>query len=106
MFLYNKLLMLVFLLLGVATQVHASDPLASWSDVASKTAVIDFVEAVTQQDSPDYVPPLERIAVFDNDGTLWSEKPAYFQLLFAIDRVKALAPEHPEWKTTQPQGRT
>ena len=99
---YNKVLTLVFLLLGVATQVHASDPLASWRDVASKAAVIDLVEAVTQQGGPDYVPPSERIAVFDNDGTLWSEKPVYFQLLFAIDRVKALATEHPEWKTTQP----
>jgi len=106
MFRYNKVLTLVFLLLGTATQVQASDPLSSWSDVASKVAVIDFVEAVTQQGGPDYVVPSERIAVFDNDGTLWSEKPIYFQLLFAIDRVKALAPEHPEWKTTQPQGRT
>ena len=102
MFRYNKVLTLVFLLLGTATQVQASDPLSSWSDVASKVAVIDFVEAVTQQGGPDYVVPSERIAVFDNDGTLWSEKPIYFQLLFAIDRVKALAPEHPEWKTTQP----
>ena len=102
MFRYNKLLVLVLLLLGTATQVQASEPLASWNDVASKAAVIDFVEAVTQQGGPDYVVPSERIAVFDNDGTLWSEKPIYFQLLFAIDRVKALAPEHPEWKTTQP----
>ena len=99
---YIKVLTLVILLHGVATQVHASDPLASWRDVASKAAVIDFVEAVTQQGGPDYVPPPERIAVFDNDGTLWSEKPVYFQLLFAIDRVKALSPEHPEWKTNQP----
>jgi phosphoserine phosphatase len=57
---------------------------------------------VTDKGGPDYVPPAERIAVFDNDGTLWSEKPLYFQLLFAIDRIKALAPQHPEWKTQQP----
>ena len=57
---------------------------------------------MTSAGGPDFVPPAERIAVFDNDGTLWSEQPMYFQLAFAIDRVKALAPEHPEWKTQQP----
>ena len=78
------------------------DPLPSWNEGATKTSLIDFVQTVTKQSSPDYVQPAERIAVFDNDGTLWSERPVYFQLMFAIDRVKQLAPQHPEWKTTQP----
>jgi len=79
-----------------------ADPLPSWNDGAVKQAIIDFVARVSDPASPDFVPESERIATFDNDGTLWSEQPAYFQLLFAIDRVKALAPEHPEWKTKQP----
>jgi phosphoserine phosphatase len=77
-------------------------PLASWHKGPSKTSILRFLEAVTTQDGAEYVPPLDRIAVFDNDGTLWSEKPAYFQLLFALDRVKALAPQHPEWRDQQP----
>ena len=77
-------------------------PLASWKDGATRTAVMDFVEAVSDPESADFVPRAERIAVFDNDGTLWSEKPAYFQLFFALDRIRALAPLHPEWKETQP----
>ena len=80
----------------------AADALPSWNDTAPKAAILEFVEAVTAEGSPDFVPLAERIAVFDNDGTLWSEKPAYFQLLFAIDRVKALAPQHPEWQDRQP----
>ena len=80
----------------------AGDPLPAWNDGAAKQSIIDFVTAVTDAAGADYVPPEERIATFDNDGTLWSEQPAYFQLLFAIDRVKAMAPEHPEWKTQQP----
>jgi phosphoglycolate phosphatase-like HAD superfamily hydrolase len=80
----------------------AAEPLPSWNDGASKTAIVEFVELVTEEDSPDYVPPAERIAVFDNDGTLWAEKPAYSQLFYAVDRVKALAPSHPEWKDQQP----
>jgi len=79
-----------------------SDPLPSWNDGAAKTAITAFVTRVTTQGGPDFVPPEQRIAVFDNDGTLWAEQPAYFQLLFALDRVKALSPQHPEWKTTQP----
>jgi phosphoglycolate phosphatase-like HAD superfamily hydrolase len=79
-----------------------ADPLASWNDGPAKSAIVAFVEKVTKQGSPEFVPPAERIAVFDNDGTLWAEQPMYFQLLFALDRVKALAPEHPEWKTTEP----
>ncbi len=79
-----------------------SDPLPSWNDGAAKAAIVDFVERVTDPASPAFVPEAERIAVFDNDGTLWSEQPMYFQLTFAIDQVKALAPEHPEWTTQQP----
>ncbi len=78
------------------------DPLPSWNDSSVRTAIVDFVERVSAAGSPDFVPEPERIAVFDNDGTLWAEQPVYFQLLFAIDRVKALAPEHPEWAGTQP----
>jgi phosphoglycolate phosphatase-like HAD superfamily hydrolase len=83
-------------------QSSASDPLPSWNDGAAKKSIIDFVSMTTRQGGAGFVPPLERIAVFDNDGTLWSEQPIYFQLAFALDRVKALAPTHPEWKTRQP----
>jgi hypothetical protein len=76
----------------------AKDPLPSWSDTAPKKAIVSFVEKVTKNGSPDFVLPAERIATFDNDGCLWAEQPMYFQLLFALDRVKALAPTHPEWK--------
>lgn len=94
---------IAFTVLLTASAVHAADdPLPSWNDGPSKIAIVDFVERVTTKGNPDFVPPADRIAVFDNDGTLWAEKPAYFQLLFAIDRVKSLAPEHPEWKTKQP----
>jgi len=77
-------------------------PLPSWNDGAAKKSIIDFVEKVTKKGSPDFVPPNERIATFDNDGTLWCEKPLPVQLYFALDRVKALAPQHPEWKTKEP----
>ena len=80
----------------------AADPLPSWNEGPAKTSVVDFVNRVTRQGGPDFVPPAERIATFDNDGTLWSEKPMPFQLAFAFDRVKALAPQHPEWSTTEP----
>ncbi len=88
----------------VSTSHHswAADPLPSWKDSEAKKSIIDFVGKVTQDDSSDFVPPAERIAVFDNDGTLWSEQPMYFQLAFAFDRVKVLAPDHPEWKTKEP----
>ena len=76
--------------------------LPSWNDTATKRRSSSFVEKVTTEGSPDFVPPAERIAMFDNDGTLWTEQPMYTQLAFALDRVKTLAPEHPEWKTTQP----
>ncbi len=79
-----------------------TDPLPSWNDGAAKEALVSFVRATTTPGSPRFVPPEERIATFDNDGTLWAEQPLYFQLLFALDRVKALAPRHPEWKTQEP----
>lgn len=88
-------------LLLAATAARA-ESLPSWNDVASKRAIVSFVQRVTTPGSPDYVPPAERIAVFDNDGTLWSEQPVYFQALFVADRVRALAPKHPEWKTQEP----
>lgn len=89
--------------LAVATTpVRAADPLASWNEGPAKARIVAFVEATTGQGGKDYVAPSDRIAVFDNDGTLWSEQPMYFQLAFAIDRVKALAPAHPEWKTREP----
>lgn len=79
-----------------------TDPLPSWNDTICKQCIITFVNDVTKKGSPEFVPVSDRIAVFDNDGTLWSEKPFYNQLAFAIDRVKALAPQHPEWKQEQP----
>src|SRR4051812_7779567 len=78
------------------------DPLPSWNDGATKNAINEFVSRVTVQGGPDFVLPAERIAVFDNDGTLWLEQPMYVQLAFALDRVKALASQHPEWKDKQP----
>ena len=80
----------------------APDPLPSWNDGAAKKAIVEFVTRVTTQGGPGFVPAAERIAVFDNDGTLWAERPMPFQLLFALDRVKALAPQHPEWQTQEP----
>ncbi len=78
------------------------DPLPSWNDGPAKQSITDFVDRVTDPASPDFVPEPERIAVFDNDGTLWAEQPLYFQLLFALDRVRALADERPEWQGRQP----
>jgi phosphoserine phosphatase len=80
----------------------AADPLPSWNDGEAKRSIIEFVEKVTREGGPDFVPTAERIATFDNDGTLWAEQPLYFQLFFAMDRVKALAPQHPEWKDEEP----
>lgn len=80
----------------------AADHLPSWNETASKKAITSFVEMVTKEGSPDFVPPGERIATFDNDGTLWSEQPMYFQAFFIFDRIKTLAPEHPEWKDKEP----
>jgi hypothetical protein len=85
-----------------AATVTAADPLPSWNQAPARDAVVDFVQRTTRQGTPGFVPPAERIAVFDNDGTLWAEQPIYVQLAFALDRIKALAPHHPEWTTTQP----
>jgi hypothetical protein len=79
-----------------------ADPLASWNEGGAKKAIVDFVASTTKKGSPDFVPVAERIAVFDNDGTLWAEKPMPFQAFFTLDRVKALAPQHPEWQTQEP----
>ena len=95
-------LLFVALSLLIASAGRAAEPLASWNDGKAKQAIVAFVAKVTKAGSPDFVPPAERIAVFDNDGTLWAEQPMYFQLLFALDRVKALAPQHPEWKEKEP----
>jgi hypothetical protein len=89
--------------LPVSSEVRAqTDPLPSWNDGANKEAIVAFVARITRQGGPDFVPPADRIATFDNDGTLWVEHPTYVQLAFALDRVKAMAPQHPEWKDTQP----
>ena len=84
------------------TSPSFADDLPSWNDGPTKAAIVSFVERATKEGSPDLVPIASRVAVFDNDGTLWSEQPVYFQLLFAVDRIKALAPQHPEWKEKEP----
>jgi len=86
----------------ISSIANAADPLPSWNDGTAKEAILYFVNEVTDKNSKDYVEPAERIAVFDHDGTLWVEFPMYTQILFAFERVKKLAPQHPEWKTTQP----
>src|SRR5437762_6105075 len=97
----NKFVLLAIVIAGLTT-AYAQDPLPSWNDGAAKKSITDLVAKVTKEGSPDFVPPEERIATFDNDGTLWCEQPMYIQLFFALDRVKALAPQHPEWKTKEP----
>jgi hypothetical protein len=82
--------------------IGGDDPLASWNDGAAKTSILDFVARVTKVGGEDYVAQEERIATFDNDGTLWSERPYPFQVAFALDRVKAMAPQHPEWRDKEP----
>jgi len=89
-------------LLFLANLVQAQTPLPSWNDGPSRQAIVEFVAAVTQEGGADYVAPADRIAVFDNDGTLWSEQPLYFQLIFALDQIKVMAPKHPEWSQEQP----
>ncbi len=86
----------------LAFTAWAADPLPSWNDTGPKKAIVAFVEKVTTQGSADFVPVPERIATFDNDGTLWAEQPIYFQLAFVLDRIKLMAPQHPEWKTKEP----
>jgi phosphoglycolate phosphatase-like HAD superfamily hydrolase len=99
----KKIFLGSYLFLLACGQAHAqSDPLLSWNDSKAKQSVIDFVKRVSAKGGKEFVPPAERIAVFDNDGTLWAEQPLYFQLVFALDRVKALAPQHPEWKDKEP----
>lgn len=88
----------LFLALPVAAQAQSADPLPSWREGPRKRALLDFVAAVTREGSAGFVPPAERIAVFDNDGTLWVEQPAYPQLIFILDRIRALAPENPAWQ--------
>ena len=90
--------LLVTFAMGAGVLAQGADPLPSWNEGPAKRAILDFVAAVTRESSPDFTPPAQRIATFDNDGTLWVEQPMYVQLAFAIDRVKALAPMHPEWK--------
>ena len=98
----NLIIRTISILLLSLSTAHASDPLPSWRNGPAKQSIISFINKTTQTGSPDFVPIEERIAVFDNDGTLWSEQPNYVQLVFAIDRVKELAPKHPEWRITQP----
>ncbi|MFI4875357.1 MAG: HAD family hydrolase [Blastopirellula sp. JB062] len=101
----RAILLLVSCWAGISAAVVADEsprPLPSWNDGPARTAILDFVARTTTPGSEDYVPPAERIATFDNDGTLWSEQPVYVQLAFAIDRLKQLAPEHPEWRTEEP----
>jgi phosphoglycolate phosphatase-like HAD superfamily hydrolase len=96
---------LVVLLVAIAAPAWAADdgdPLPSWNEGAAKQAVVAMVKGTTDQGSPTFVPPAERIATFDNDGTLWVEQPMYTQVVFAFDRVKALAPSHPDWDTKEP----
>ena len=95
-------IVLAGILICVSTLALAQDILPSWNEGKNKISVIKYVQTVTNKDSVDFIPKEDRIAVFDNDGTLWSEQPIYFQLFFTIDRVKALAPNHPEWKTKEP----
>ena len=92
--------LLVLIVMSVAWA--QTDPLPSWNDGPAKQSILIFIQTVTERSSPLFVPPEQRIATFDNDGTLWSEQPIYFQLAFALDRVRTLAPKHPEWKTRQP----
>ena len=90
-------------LLGLpAVDARANDPLPSWNDGPAKRAIIDFVARVTDEGGPDFVLPEQRIATFDNDGTLWVEQPMYTQIVFAFDRIKTGAADHPEWRTTEP----
>ena len=97
-------LFLGFLSVGCATRPGSEtyDPLPSWNDGPSKQGIVEFVRDVTDANSAHYVEPSERIAVFDNDGTLWAEKPIYSQFFFILDRIRAMAPDHPQWKSTQP----
>jgi phosphoglycolate phosphatase-like HAD superfamily hydrolase len=103
----RRTLLVLFFAAGLVASARTvalaqTDPLPSWNDSAAKKAITDFVAWVTLEGGADFVPVPERIATFDNDGTLWTEQPYYFQLAFALDRVRAMAPQHPEWKNKQP----
>jgi hypothetical protein len=98
----RTLSLLAIVIAGHISFAQAQDPLPSWNAGATKKSIVEFVAKVTKAGSPDFVPVPERIATFDNDGTLWCEQPLYAQLFFALDRVKALASQHPEWKTKEP----
>jgi hypothetical protein len=98
----HKIITLLAIAFAGLTTAYAQDPLPSWNDSPARKSITEFVAKVTKEGSPDFVPVAERIATFDNDGTLWCEQPMYFQLFFALDRVKTLAPQHPEWKTKEP----
>lgn len=100
-FAYVLSALLIVLLVSIA-RGQEQRPLPAWRDTPAKQAIIAFVESVTDEDGSNFVPPKQRIAVFDNDGCLWAEQPLYFQLLFAMDRVQQMAPDHPEWKHTEP----
>lgn len=98
-----KLIASIFVIFLLVEPLYAENgQLLSWNDSPSKKAILDFVQSATKKGSSTFIPESERIAVFDNDGTLWAEQPMYFQFIFALDRVKALAPEHPEWKEREP----
>jgi len=105
----NTLLLIAFLLASCNAkekqpekETSMNDPLSSWQEGPTKQAIIDFVTNTTKEGSVGFIPPADRIACFDNDGTLWSEQPLYFQFAFALDQIKVLAPQHPEWKNEQP----
>ena len=98
----RSILWFLFLSFAAVANARTTDPLPSWNSGPTKSAIMQFVKDVTKKGGPDFVPTAERIATFDNDGTLWGEQPMYVQLAFALDRVRAEAPEHPEWKTTEP----
>lgn len=98
----NLLLALALFFLSAGCIAATQDPLASWRDGKTKQQIVDFVKKTTTSGSPDFIPPEKRIAVFDNDGTLWAEQPVYFQVFFVQDQLKAQAAKHPEWKTTEP----
>src|SRR6056297_1347730 len=94
--------LLILVAFAAAAPADCADPLPSWNDTAAKQAIVAFVDRVTDEGSSGFVPAAERIATFDNDGTLWAEQPIYVQLAFVLDRVRTLAPQHPGWKREEP----
>ena len=102
LYFFNSFLFTFILFACTEKQVVSNDPLPSWNEGTTKQSIIDFVNEVTNESSANFVKPEDRIATFDNDGTLWAEQPMYFQVQFALDRIKQMAATHPEWKNTQP----